>query len=100
MPTKKKDNRVWVNPKEIEIVNNPRTKQNQGFSEENMTRLRNGIQRDGLDHPLLIRSIDGRTQLVAGERRLRSVQRLIEDDLMAAKNGKERVLCKNPACNK
>jgi ParB family chromosome partitioning protein len=87
---------VFVKPFDIEIIRekNPRGTKNVGFSQLEMYRLREGIRRDGLRHAILVRKVGDRYRLVAGERRLRSVQKLIEDDLAAAKNGEERILCK------
>jgi hypothetical protein len=60
---------------------NPR----RSFNPERMRRLREAIQIDGLQHPLVVRAVAEddiitAIELIAGERRLRSLQKLIELD--------------------
>lgn len=64
----------------IVIRNNPRTFSNPGFSKEKMDELRASIAEDGLKLPLEVRIVDKEIVLIAGERRLRSIQSLIESD--------------------
>jgi hypothetical protein len=109
---------VYFDAREIEIVTgsagksearfNPRTLSNPGFSPEEMTSLRKGIARDGLNHSLLVR-LDPTTQkpkLVAGERRLRAISQLIEQDEEAlerinnGEKGVQRVIVRNPVNGK
>lgn len=105
---------AYFDPRKIEIVTgllgrkearfNPRTLSNPGFGVEEMTSLRVGIQTDGLNHALLVRLDDttGNPKLVAGERRLRAINQLIEadqealDSIEQGDKKAERVLCKNP----
>ncbi|RDJ35102.1 MAG: hypothetical protein DWQ19_09720 [Crenarchaeota archaeon] len=51
-----------------------------GFSKEEMSELREAIRTEGLEHPLTLRSIGNKLQLISGERRLRCIQKLIKDD--------------------
>lgn len=79
---------LFVNAQEIEILEvnpfdqeqrfNPRGLDNPGFSEDRIETLKESIKQDGLNSPLLIR---GNT-LIAGERRLRCILRLIADNEM------------------
>jgi ParB-like chromosome segregation protein Spo0J len=69
---------------------NPRGLENGGFAPENMESLKHAIKTQGLDTPLLVRKQDKGYGLLAGERRLRSILQLIEDDEE----------CFNPATNK
>ena len=64
---------------------NPRTLSNPGFAPEGMERLRRGICKDGLNHSLLVRLVDGKPKVVAGERRLRAILGLMEADEEAQK---------------
>lgn len=85
-----RDGFEWFDPKTIRIVGdsaiksksaifrNPRTYTNPGFSAEKMADLRKAIARDGLKQPLEVRIVGGdKIELVAGERRLRSILELI-----------------------
>lgn len=65
------------------IVPNPLQPRKE-FSEEELAELVESIRENGLLQPLVVRpspSADGRYELVAGERRLRSVQRLDWEDV-------------------
>lgn len=91
---------VFLAPDEIQVIRekNPRRTSNPGFSEDRMTRLRESIKEEGLNHALLVRKVnDGKYKyrLIAGERRLRSIQKLREEDQIAESAGEERVLCKD-----
>lgn len=98
----------WINPKDIKIVLNPRTINNPGFTPERMTELRNGIIKDGLNHPLTVWYNDGAYRLLGGERRLRTILKLLEDnvdcrhpttgEVVCAKKAYEVVLCKPLVC--
>lgn len=99
----------YVNPREIEFTNelfgkkkrfNPRTIENKGFTSEEMTRLREGIQQDGLDHPIKIHRSNKSINLIQGERRLRCILNLIERDEEAIKNDLPRVLVYNQRTKK
>lgn len=76
---------------------NPRlvgTNKPKGFSKEEMEELRKAIQTEGLEHPLLLRKVlvKGKSilQLVSGERRYRSISKLVKD----------KASCRNPATGK
>jgi hypothetical protein len=71
----------FFSPFEIEVVSNPRSLKNPGWGEEKMSELREGIQNDGLKQALEVRIVGKKPRLIAGERRLRSIQRLIELDV-------------------
>lgn len=104
---------VFFDPREIEVVTgslgrkearfNPRTLSNPGFGDEEMSSLRKGIAKDGLNHSLLVRLDDdtSKPKLVAGERRLRAILQLVESDEIALKKiesgdtDAKRVLVKN-----
>ena len=65
------------------IVPNPLQPRKE-FSEEELAELVESIRENGLLQPLVVRpspTTDGRFELVAGERRLRSIQRLEWDDV-------------------
>jgi hypothetical protein len=123
MPKKKhtqqeEGNKGYFDPREIEIVQgvhgkkenrfNPRTLSNPGFGQEEMASLRKGITKDGLNHALLvwIDADTGRPKLVAGERRLRAIRQLIEEDVSALKEieagnkDAKRVMVKNQRTGK
>lgn len=91
----------YFDPDQIEIVKkvgsksekmNSRTVNNPGWMPEKMDALRKGIQRDGLNHPLEIGILDSCPKLIAGERRLKCIQRLIKDDEKALRSKEDRVL--------
>lgn len=75
-----RDGFTWVNPKDIVVWKNPRTERNAGFSLDEMTRLQEDIRINGLKLPLEIRSLKEVWNLIAGERRLRSILDLIADN--------------------
>jgi len=89
MLSKGRDGIEWFDPKAIKIVQeggtktkgvlfkNPRTYTNPGFSPEKMAELRRAIAKDGLKQPLEVRLVNNRVELVAGERRLRSILELL-----------------------
>jgi hypothetical protein len=63
---------------------NPRTRfsggKPKGFSKEEMSELREAIRTEGLENPLRLRWLEDETiQLVSGERRYRSLKKLISD---------------------
>lgn len=74
------DHCQWFDPQDIEIHSNPRTLTNPGFKPEKMKELREGIRKDGLKQALEIRLVDGKPRLIAGERRLRNILNLVEND--------------------
>jgi ParB-like chromosome segregation protein Spo0J len=92
------DNTLYIDPKSIQIVSdkNPRTRKNDGWSPEKMERLRQNIAKDGLNHAIQVRPLEDGHRLIAGERRLRSILSLLEEDAKLQKEGKEPLLCKNP----
>ncbi len=107
----------FFDPRKIKIVTgvlgkkdsrfNPRTLNNQGFASDRMDSLRKGIAKDGLNHAILVRlDARGEPNLVAGERRIRSVLALISEDELAEKQiaagdkNAKRVLVKNPKTGK
>ena len=69
--------KLFFNPRELS-----------SFTPESMESLRNSIRADGLQQPPLVRAFtskDGKSidkvELIAGERRFRSIQKIIDDDL-------------------
>lgn len=69
---------------EDKLFFNPR--EEDSFTPESMTQLRNSIRSDGLQTPPLVRAFTDKdeivkVELIAGERRLRSIQHIIEFDL-------------------
>lgn len=61
-------NRLFYNPRQLE-----------SFTPEAMDELLGSICRDGLQQPLVVRSVDDVHELIAGERRLRTIQRIIKE---------------------
>lgn len=100
----------YINPREINFTNviygkkgrfNPRTLENDGFSQEEMQRLKKGLVKDGLNHALKVyKREDGKYDLIQGERRLRCLLSLIEADERALKDKSERVLVYNQKTHK
>lgn len=105
---------TWLDPRQIELVKesfgkserfNPRGLSNPGFGPEKMSALREGIKKDGVNHPLLVRVENGKNKLIAGERRLRAVLGLIDEDedaLRKIESGEKvpRVMCWNQRTKK
>lgn len=91
-----------LDPTKIKITKNPRTQFSLGFTPERMAELKQGIIQDGLNNPLLVfKNTDGHYELIGGERRLRSILQLIEEDNLSIKEGGDsRVLCRNPKTGK
>lgn len=96
---------LYINPLQIKYKTfgkkherfNPRTVDNHGFSPESMRLLGRGIEKDGLNHCLLVTETSKNEYgLIAGERRLRAIWNLINRDQEAMKKGSERYLVKNP----
>jgi site-specific DNA-methyltransferase (adenine-specific) len=59
----------------------PENRQRQEFDQAKLAELSASIQKHGLLHPIVLRPLDGKWYIVAGERRLRAMQMLIELDI-------------------
>ncbi len=75
-----KDGFVWLDPKTLIIWQNPRTEKNVGFGIEEMGRLRDDIREKGLKLPLEVRRTAEGWTLIAGERRLRNILALLDEN--------------------
>ena len=62
-----------LNPRDIEV--NPDQPRKE-FSADELNALKTSVAQEGILQPILVRLVDGRYQLVAGERRLRAAQEL------------------------
>lgn len=51
-----------------------------GFSKEEMEELYEAIRSEGLEHPLSLRRLGDKLQLISGERRLRCLKKLVKDN--------------------
>lgn len=76
---------VIIEDSGMELLNiagrfNPRGLDNEGWQPERMERLRKSIMENGLDMPLLVRRKGDKYQLLAGERRLRSIMELCDSN--------------------
>lgn len=71
---------AYFDPAMIDVFHNPRTMDNPGWAPKKMAELREDIRIHGLKQAIEVRLIENKARLLAGERRLRSILGLVEED--------------------